>query len=85
MSLNANQTLLRKNRHPARQLTFFGRLSSRNVTCDNCNVTLGAVHKLCHLGRGEGEGGSPKDDLLDRPYLIIKRLQGWEGVRNLRF
>ena len=31
----------------------------------------GAVHKLCSLGRGEG--GSLKDDLLNRPYLIIKK------------
>ena len=32
------------------------------------NVPLGAVHELCRLGRG-GEGGSPKDDLLQRSYF----------------
>ena len=31
---------------------------------------LGVVHKLCRLVRGEG--GSPKDDLLHRPYIIKK-------------
>ena len=41
-------------------------------------VNLGAVHKLCHLGRVE-EGGSPKDDLLHRPYLIKKTTRGGGG------
>ena len=40
---------------------------------------LGAVHKLCHLGRGVGEGGSPKDDFLNRPYFIKNM---GEGVKN---
>ena len=31
-----------------------------------------------------GEGGSPKDDLLHRPYLIKKTSKG-EGVKNCRF
>ena len=35
---------------------------------------LGAVHKLCRLGRVEG--GSPKNDLLHRPYLIKKTTRG---------
>ena len=35
---------------------------------------LGAVHKLCRLGRGVGV--SPKDDLLHRPYLIKKTTKG---------
>ena len=35
-------------------------------------TVLGAIHKLCHLGRGGG--GSPKDDLVDRPYLTKKKL-----------
>ena len=35
---------------------------------------LGAVHKLCRLGRGKG--GSPKDDLVNRPYLIKKTKRG---------
>ena len=26
-----------------------------------------------------GEGGSPKDDLLHRPYLIKKTTRSWEG------
>ena len=41
---------------------------------------LGAVHKLCRLGRG-GEGGSPKDDLLHRPYLMKTTTRG-KGVKN---
>ena len=35
---------------------------------------LRAVRKLCRLGRGEG--GSPKDDLLHRPYIIKKTTRG---------
>ena len=32
-----------------------------------------------------GEGGSPKDDLLHRPYLIKKTTRGVEGVKNRQF
>jgi hypothetical protein len=42
---------------------------------------LGAVDKLCRLGRGEGVAPKVKDDLLHRPYLI----KGGEGVKNCRF
>ena len=37
-------------------------------------VLLGNIDKLCRRG-------SLKDNLLHRPYLI-KRQQGWEGVKN---
>ena len=38
------------------------------------------------LGVGEGEGGSPRDDLIHRPYPIKKTTRGWEeGVKNCRF
>ena len=43
-------------------------------------VQLGAVHKLRRLGRGEE--GSPKGDLLHRPYFNKK---GGEGVKNCGF
>ena len=48
-------------------------------------LCLGAVHKLCRLGRGEG--GSTKEDLLHRPYLIKKISRGDTGGQkfvNLR-
>ena len=46
---------------------------------------LGAAHKLCRLGRG-GEGGSPKDNLVNRPYLIKKkRRQGGRGSKIANF
>ena len=35
---------------------------------------LGAVHKICCIGRGEGV--SPKDNLLHRSYLIKKTTRG---------
>ena len=41
----------------------------------------GAVHKLCHLGRGEG--GSPKDNLVNRPYLIKKTTGRGGGGQKL--
>ena len=40
------------------------------------------LRKLCRLG--SREGGSPKDDLLNRPYLIKKTTRG-EGVKNHQF
>ena len=43
---------------------------------------LGAPRKLCRLGRGGG--GSPKDDLLNRAYLIKTR-RGEGGSKNRRF
>ena len=55
---------------------------SRNETFLRQKVRISfleAVHKLCRLGRGDG--GSPKDDLLQRPYLIKKTARG-EGVTN---
>ena len=68
---------------------FFSLLLEWAYTVNNKNMVLlyrivqvGAVHKLCHLGRGEG--GCPKDDLLNRPYLIKKPTRG-EGVKNRRF
>ena len=36
---------------------------------------IGVVHKLCHLCMG---GGSPKDDLLHRPYSKKQKIQ--QGV-----
>ena len=42
------------------------------------NFVLRAVHKLCHLGRGEGV--SPNDELLNRPYLTKKTTRG-EGIK----
>ena len=44
---------------------------------------LGAVHKLCLLDRGEE--GSPKDDLLYRPYLIKKTTRGGRGSKIADF
>ena len=45
---------------------------------------LGAVHKLCRLGRERG--GSPKDDLLHRPYLMKKTTRvGGEGSKIADF
>ena len=41
---------------------------------------LGAVHKLCQLGRGES--GSPKDDLLHRPYLMKKTMGRGQKLRR---
>ena len=45
---------------------------------------VGAVHKLCRLGKDGGEGGSPKDDLLHRPLLIKKTTMG-EELKNCQF
>ena len=42
----------------------------------------GAVHKICRLGRGGV--GSPKDDLLHRPYLIKSR-HGGRGSKIANF
>ena len=44
-------------------------------------IGLGATHKLCCLGKGEG--GSPKDDLLQRHYLIKKTTRGGGGQNML--
>ena len=40
---------------------------------------IGAVHKLCHLGKG---GGSPKDDLLHRHYIKNTKRVGGSKVAN---
>ena len=42
----------------------------------------GAIHKLCRLGRGE-DGVGPKDDLLNRPYLINKTTL-YDNVMTIR-
>ena len=49
----------------------------RNLGRNLVAALIGAVHKLCRLGRGEG--GSPKDDLVHRPYFIKKALSGGRG------
>ena len=41
-------------------LNDFG-VSSFYMVSEGVKIGLGAVHKLCRLGRGEG--GKPKDDL----------------------
>ena len=48
--------------------TSFKRLDKFDLLEYNLRIILGAVHKLCRLGRGEG--GSSKDDLLHRPYAL---------------
>ena len=50
---------------------------SENKNCFPKLVHLGVIYKLCRLGRGGG--GGPKDDLLQKPYLI-KNCQFWDNI-----
>ena len=53
--------------------------SSRSTKLQNI---LGVVHELCRLGRGGG--GSPRDELLLRRYLI-KKTTGGRGSKVADF
>ena len=54
--------------------TLYGHFKKGNSDQLYSSGYLGAVHKLCRLGKGEG--CSPKNDLLNKPYLIKKDDKG---------